>query len=212
MSSSIARPLIRIEIISDTVCPWCYVGKRRLEKAISSYSKTQQVDFQVEWHPFMLDPTLPKSGVDKRQRYVDKFGAQRVEMILPSMTQTGVEEGINFKWGGKVGNTFDSHRAIEWAKKFNKQNELVEILFRKYFEEEQNIGDIEVLVSAANELGLSGAREFLESPELSQEVAESVRKNRNVGGVPYFRVNQKFSMSGAQPADLWHQIFDRFSQ
>merc|ERR1711934_1348358 len=114
----------------------------------------EEYRFEVHWKPFMLDASLPAEGVDKLQRYNAKFGPARVQQMLPHMKRVGEGEGIAFSYGGLIGNTLDSHRMIEWSARFGKQNEMVEELFSRYFEQEQNMGDRRVLAEAAAKVGL----------------------------------------------------------
>jgi predicted DsbA family dithiol-disulfide isomerase len=112
-------------------------------------------NFDVKWHPFELDPTLTKTPVNKLDRYASKFGASRAESIVEHMKNTGKGEGINFSYGGTTSNTIDSHRLIEWATEQGKEDEIVEQLFKLYFEDEGNIGDLEELADAAGKIGLN---------------------------------------------------------
>jgi len=114
--ASAGRKLIRVDVVSDTVWPWCYIGKRRLEKAISLFSG-RNVDFEISWRPFQLNPNASEEGVDKMNYYEMKFGKERTERMIPYMKQIGASENINFSYGGKVANTLNSHRLIEYAKK-----------------------------------------------------------------------------------------------
>lgn len=112
-----AARVITVDVVSDTICPWCWVGKRRFEKGLAAVRKAvnSDVSVQLRWRPFFLDPTLPKAGIDKKTRYAEKFGAQRVAQMLPHMASIGKQEGINFSFGGKTANTTDSHRLMEKA-------------------------------------------------------------------------------------------------
>jgi predicted DsbA family dithiol-disulfide isomerase len=136
----------------------CFVGKRRLEKAISTYQTSHpDTKFDIKWHPFELDPTLTKTPVNKLDRYAAKFGAARVGSLVEHMKQTGKGDGINFSYGGTIANTIDSHRLIEWATEQGKQDEIVEQLFKLYFEEEGNIADHDQLADVAGKIGLDRA-------------------------------------------------------
>lgn len=136
----------------------CFVGKRRLEKAISSYQTSHpDTKFDIKWHPFELDPTLTKTPVNKLDRYAAKFGAARVDSLVEHMKQTGKGDGINFSYGGTIANTIDSHRLIEWATERGEQDEIVEQLFKLYFEEEGNIADHDQLADVAGKIGLDRA-------------------------------------------------------
>jgi len=138
MSTSPPR-IVHIDIVSDTVCPWCFVGKRRLEKALKQLDPLK-VQTEIRWLPFFLNPNAPKPSQNKLEMYKKKFGPERVEQMVPHMKKVGGEEGINFSFGGNTGLTLDSHRLLEYALEkygFVKQNELTEILFSYYFEQEK---------------------------------------------------------------------------
>lgn len=177
-----ATQTIKIDIVSDTVCPWyafcpniyaefalisnvfcyvrCFIGKRRLEKAMQQFKATNpSVTFDVEWHPFQLNPTMSKENpIPKLVNYRRKFGEERTNEFIPYMKGIGQAEGIQFAFDGLTSNTLDSHRLIHWAKQFGKQNELVEELFKDYFERDRNIGDNQVLAEAAGRVGLDQAQ------------------------------------------------------
>lgn len=146
--------VLKIDVISDTVCPWCFIGKRRLEKAMNQFMATHSnVTFDVEWHPFQLAPTMSKTK-PKMEHYIRKFGQERAQAMVPYMKSVGEPEGISFSYGGVIANTLDSHRLIHWSRQFGCQNQVVEELFKDYFEREQNIGDASVLAAAAERAGL----------------------------------------------------------
>ncbi|KAL8847287.1 MAG: hypothetical protein Q9221_007663 [Calogaya cf. arnoldii] len=207
-----------ISIVSDTVCPWCYVGKNKLERAISLY-KSAHPDatdtFSTNWYPFYLNPDAPKTGIDKRQYYMSKFGPQRTPMIFDRLASAGKDVGIDFKFGGKTGNTRDSHRLIQLAKTKGPemQTKVVEELFKSYFEKEEDITSHSVLKSAAEKAGLEEAEinEWLESDkggrEVDREVVEAQMKA--VSGVPHFTIQDKFEIGGAQDPEAFVQIFER---
>src|ERR1700744_5552610 len=149
---------MQIDFISDTVCPWCFIGKRRLGRAIA---QRPNITFDVRYRPYRLDPTVPKGGLD-RQEYMDaKFGknggiaeAQRV------IAAEGAKEGIEFDFAAirRAPNTLDSHRLIRWAELTGVQDEVVERLFAAYFENGEDVGDIRVLADIADVCGMAGAQ------------------------------------------------------
>ena len=182
----------KIDIVSDTVCPWCYVGKNRLDKAIQLHQQTNPDDtFQTTWYPFYLNPDAPKS-IDKAEYYARKFGPQRTQMMQGHLARLGKQVGIDFAFGGKTGNTRDSHRLIQLAKTKGEgmQTKLVEQLFNAYFEAEEDITDREVLIKRAAKAGLdeTEAREWMVSGkggvEVDREVVEAQEKM--ISGVPNF--------------------------
>ncbi|KAI9041502.1 DsbA family oxidoreductase [Aspergillus affinis] len=223
---------ISIQIISDTICPWCYVGFRRLSRAIATHKTTHPADtFTLTWHAFYLNPnstTCP--GVDKTEFYKSKFGADRTAAIFQRLSAVGDAEGITFRYGGRTGNTRDSHRLLWYAGQLEKkeregaapvqsdvvgglQTRVVERLFRAYFEEEKNITDRQVLLEAAQTAGLDRAEveRFLGSEEGGQEVdVEAYRAQRRlVTGVPYFTVQGEYAIEGANEPEAFLEAFDR---
>ncbi|KAF9902424.1 hypothetical protein EC991_004971 [Linnemannia zychae] len=210
-----AGKTIKIDIVSDTVCPWCYVGKKRLEKAITAFKNTpehQNVQFQVDWHPYQLDPSASRVPVKKMDMYASKFGAARAPLIRDRMIQVGQEEGINFSYNGSVVNTLDSHRLINFATARGKQDEMVDELFRNYFEEDK-CGEVPTLIESAVKVGLDGAEveRYLASQEGIQEVLDDIEKAKveGVQGVPNIMINNTYVLSGAQDADTFIEVFNR---
>jgi len=205
--------VVKIDIISDNICPWCYVGKKRLEKALKQVDPNK-AKIEINWRPFFLDPTLPKPGVDKMAHYAKKFGKQRAAQMLPHMKEVGKADGINFSYGGKIGNTMNSHRLVEFAKQKGKQNEMIDTLFAYYFEQERDIADDAVLVEAATKAGLDKAEvtKFLAGDEFRHHVEEDVQKahsDNDVSGVPYFVIDGKYEFSGAQEPEVFTSIFKK---
>jgi len=217
-SSMSSKRIIPIDIISDTIWPWCYVGKKRLEKAIQtakSSSLFDNVDFDVRWRPFELNPDLPSGkGVDKMGYYNSRFGPERVRSMLPHMIQTGASEGIKFSYGGSIGNTFDSHRLIWKARDeggAELQNKVVDAVFKAYFEEEKSLGENSVLEECAKNAGMD-VTDLLEDKsignmEVSHEMKDFKTKYR-CNGVPFFIIDGKHTLSGAQPPDEFLAIFE----
>jgi predicted DsbA family dithiol-disulfide isomerase len=209
---SAGKQVIDIECISDVIWPWCYVGKRRLEQAVALLDSSK-VKVNFVWRPFELDPTLPLVGKNKMEHYYSKFGKQRTDSMIPQMKETGKTAGINFSYGGKVGNTLNAHRVIQLAKQRGKADEAMQAFFTAYFEEERDITDKDVLANAAVESGTCATKEealkFIASNEMRSEVKEEIRQayNEGVSGVPHFIINRKLSVSGGQPAEQWTQIF-----
>ena len=223
---------LKIDITSDNICrefiidtnpwrvffsllAWCYVGKRRLEKALAQIDRSK-VNVSIAWHAFELDHDLPRNGsLLKLDRYKQKFGEARVKQMLPQMTETGKQEGINFSYGGQIGSTFDSHRLLYYVKQQadgeKKQNDLINVLFRYYFEEEQDISDHRILMKAAEQIGLDGnqIKEFLQSNQYVKEVQEEINQSQREGisGVPHFRINDRIELSGAQDRQQFLQAF-----
>mmetsp|Transcript_51558 Transcript_51558/g.83641 ORF Transcript_51558/g.83641 Transcript_51558/m.83641 type:complete len:186 (-) Transcript_51558:285-842(-) len=172
-----------------------------------------KADFSVNWRPFQLNPSAEGGeGVNKMEMYTKKFGADRVKGLLPQMIATGQQDGINFSYGGNVGNTFDSHRLIAFAEKQGKQDAIVEELFRNYFEEEKCLSDQKVLLAAANKVGLTGAEELLAGSMESAEVNADLDRyqgSMGISGVPHFLFNGKHGESGALPSSDLKKIIEQ---
>ncbi|KAF2008507.1 thioredoxin-like protein [Aaosphaeria arxii CBS 175.79] len=207
-----------IKIVSDTVCPWCYVGKKRLEKGIEAYKAKHPESndtFTTTWFPFYLDPTAPRQSVEKRERYIEKFGPARVDMMFDRLAQLGKLEGIDFKFGGRTGNTRDSHRLIQLGKTKGpeRQTRVIEELFAAYFENEKDITNEDVLVQAGVKAGLdeAEARAWLKEgkggPQVDKEVQDAYEQN--ISGVPNFTLNDRFEIGGAQEPAAFVQLFER---
>ncbi|KAK9700255.1 hypothetical protein RND81_08G227300 [Saponaria officinalis] len=212
-TSVTGKKLIRIDVSSDSVCPWCFVGKRNLDKAISS--SKDQFDFQIKWHPFLLNPSAPKEGVNKRDFFREKFKS-RSEQIIARMTDVFRGLGLEYNIDGLTGSTLDSHRLIYYAGQQgdDKQHDLVEELFLGYFTKAKYIGDREFLVESARKVGIEGAAEFLDDPNNGlKEVKEELNKySSDISGVPYFVINDEQKLSGGQPPEAFLQAFQLAAQ
>jgi len=214
-----ASKTLDIQIVSDNICPFCYLGKKKVEAAVAQLPKDVKV--HIEWRPFQLDPMLPAPGVNKLVRYATKFGGQeRVNGMLENMKAHGAKWGINFSFGGNIGNTVDSHRLVEFSKQPAQgggahTDALINALFKRYFEEEQDLSTPDVLVSAAREAGLPASEEelrtFLRSDQLRKEVLGDMASAAEAGisGVPHFIVNGQYAISGAQEPDTFLAVFKK---
>lgn len=198
---------ITVDIVSDVMCPWCYVGKRRLEKALASVAEEIRAD--VRWRPFQLDPTLPKQGIERRAYLENKFGGpERARQTYAAIREAGAEEGIPFAFDAisVSASTLDAHRLIRWAASAGHatQDRLVEILFRMYFTEGRNIGDDETLLEAAREAGMDGAvvEALLKGDADRADVIEEIATAQRMGvtGVPCFILDKRYAVMGAQSA------------
>ena len=208
-----------ISVVSDTVCPWCYIGKRRLESGIAAFLKKHpeqsNATFKISWHPFYLNPNAPKDSIQKEEMYAAKFGPQRANMIFDRLRGAGDEAGIEFKFGGKTGNTRDSHRLLAFAaeKEGDAQDKVVNNLFRAYFEEEKDITDHTVLLDAAKEAGLpeDEVKKLLQSDQEGPTVDNEVMSAQKMGvtGVPNFTIQDMFVVEGAQEPNAFVQLFER---
>lgn len=202
------RETISIDVVSDVVCPWCFVGQKRLDKAIA---KVDGVDVTINWRPYQLDPTIPPEGKDRRRYMLDKFGSEeRISQIHASIMPVGAAEGIAFAFEAiKIApNTLDAHRVIRWAGAAGEdvQGRLVRRLFQLNFEEGKNIGDHAVLVEAAREAGMDAA--VVETLLPTDADREAVRNEiatagrMGIRGVPCFLIEGKYAVMGAQDVDV----------
>ena len=201
------RQTLTIDVVSDVVCPWCYIGKKRLETAIA---ETPEVDVEVRWRPYQLDPTIPPGGKDRREYMVAKFGSEdRIRQMHENIMPLGEAEGIAFAFDDiKVAaNTLDAHRLIRWAgnQGGEVQNKLVTRLFALNFELGQNIGDHAVLVEAARDSGMDGAivESLLPTDADVEAVSTEIGTAASMGirGVPCFLIEGKYAVMGAQDAN-----------
>jgi predicted DsbA family dithiol-disulfide isomerase len=206
MSEQAARPEpFSISVISDVMCPWCFVGKRRLERALA---RLPHIDAMVTWWPFLLDPTIPPEGVDRGEYLRKKFGsADGGEMYL-ALREVGREEGIDFAFDSieRSPNTVDAHRLIYWAGDPRTQDAVVERLFRLYFLEGANISDSDVLAGAAEAAGMDAEdiRARLADDRDRDKILTMVDQTAKAGvnAVPAFVLGGKRAVVGAQPVEL----------
>jgi predicted DsbA family dithiol-disulfide isomerase len=210
MPDARAAPLLTIDIVSDVVCPWCYIGMRRLGLALTRIGQAEpETRLRIRWHPFQLNPDLPPSGVDRREYLEAKFGGpERAAEIYARVRAAGDTVGIAFDFEriATQPNTLDAHRLIAWVQAQADANPLVERLFRAYFLEGQNVGDRSVLAALAGEAGqdAAAARAFLDSGAGADEARAADRKAREtgIGGVPFFIFDGRVAVSGAQLPDV----------
>lgn len=210
MASDTGKKLIQIDVSSDTVCPWCFVGKKNLEKAMEQ--SRDKFDFEVRWHPFFLNPDAPKEGVRKSDFYKAKFGPVQYERVISRMAEIFRGLGLEYDMSGLTGDTMDSHRLIALAghQGYDKQNALVGELFLNYFCEGKYIGDKQVLLDAARKVGIEGAEELFQDPTKGvDEVQEELKKySSGISGVPHFVINDKYQLSGGQPPNVFMRAFE----
>jgi predicted DsbA family dithiol-disulfide isomerase len=210
-----AKPVGRIDVISDAICPWCYIGKRHLERALAILDK-QGLHFTVAWHPFQLNPDMPREGVDRAQYRIAKFGsAERSRQLDERITETACTVGLEFHLDRltRTPNTLDAHRLIRLAGQHGVQDGVVEALFEGYFCDGADIGNAEVLTRLGVEGGLErdDITAMLASDTGLKEVAAADRMARNAGiqGVPSFALQGHVLFSGAVPAEEMAQAFRR---
>lgn len=195
-----------LSVVSDAICPWCYVGKRRLEQAIALMDGVQPV--RVSWRPFELNPQMPKEGIERREYRMRKFGSLERSLAMDAqLTEVGKAVGIDFRYDliKRTPNTFDAHRLIWLSGHLGVQDAMVETLFRGYFCEGRDIGDAAVLAELAATAGINReqAATFLKSNGGAAEVAaeEQVAIRAGLSGVPTFVLGGRVLFSGAQPPE-----------
>jgi predicted DsbA family dithiol-disulfide isomerase len=212
-----AKPKIKIDVVSDVVCPWCYIGKRRLEKAIDQLS--DDYEFEVEYLPFELNPDAAIEGVNQKEYLTKKFGGEaRYNQITNHVTATAAGEGLKFDFAKQSvsPNTHDAHRIIFLAKAEGKQQEVKEAFMKAYFEQGIDLSKKENLISVAASTGLDDKKiiSWLESNEglAEVELAQQMNYQRGISGVPFYIVNNKYGVSGAQPTDAFVKILTQVGE
>ena len=203
---------VSVDVISDVICPWCYIGKRRLEKAITALGDT--INVQIRWHPFQLNPQMPKEGISRKEYRTRKFGSwERSTELDTKVVSVGADEGIHYAFDkiDRTPNTVDAHRLIWLADQHGCQDAVVEALFRAYFTEGRDIGNRQTLFEVCAETGLDRqAVEFmLDSDEGLDAIANAREMSQRYGvdGVPFFIINQKIALSGAQNSEVFVEAF-----
>jgi len=203
---------MEIDIIYDTVCPWCYIGKRRLEKALEA---RPQVKARPKWRPFLLNPEMPPEGIDRTAYLIKKFGSEpRVRRIYGAIGEAGQSVEIDFAFDriGRTPNSVDSHRLVRYADKRGVADEVVEALFVEFFINGLDISDIGVLteIGAAHGLDAGDVMAYLESDDDVQLIYdENAHAHRlGINGVPSFAFNDKFVISGAQEPQVLARVLD----
>ena len=203
---------LRIEVAIDTICPWCYIGKRRLESALQDENITQ---YTLDWRPFLLNPDMPRGGMDRRMYLAAKFGGRdSAQRIYDVIAINGEETGIHFNFDqiATTPNSLDSHRLIRYALRMapERADALVEALFQSFFIDAQDIGDRQVLAAIAAAQGFK--RQDVESYLLSGEDVAAI-ENENlsvhrlgVSGVPCYILNKRYALSGAQEPEILRRL------
>jgi len=204
---------MQIDVVSDTICPWCFIGKRRLGRALI---ERPDIVFDVRWRAFRLDPTIPPEGVERRAYLKAKFGdGERPKAMSEAILAAGESEAIAFAFEriAKTPNTIDSHRLIRWAGSADLQDQMVETLFKAYFEEGRDIGDLDVLVELAGDAGMDTAlvADLLEEGadrEIVEREDETAHR-MGISGVPTFIFANKYAVSGAHDPETLLQVIDK---
>ena len=198
---------LKIEIVSDVVCPWCVIGFRNLKKAIKELEN--ELSFEISWKPYELHPEIPSNGYDKELYMEQKFGSGRGNRAYDEIVSIGKDLGFNFNFfkTKRIPNTFLAHRLLWYAKKMNLQNELSEALFYAYFTEGKDVGSVEILASVASEVGIDKSETitFLKSEKGSKEVEnqEIDSIERSIGAVPTYIINDQYLIQGGQQPETF---------
>ena len=207
--------MVTLDIISDPICPWCYIGKTHLETA------TQRAGFNpfdIHWRPFQLNPDMPKEGMDRKAYLEAKFGKERAEGFYKQIEDTAIEAGLDVRFDliERTPNTFDAHRLIRWSRSTGQQSVLVHSLFIRYFVNGEDISDRDLLLDSAEAIGMD--RDVV-SDLLERDADRELLKNEEaaareigVNGVPTFIVANKHVVTGAQPPELWGKVLEELSE
>ena len=208
--------MIEIDVVSDTICPWCYVGKRRLERALEGFDADE---VRVRWHPFQLNPDLPREGMARAEYVAAKFGgAEAARAVYDRIREAGAEEGIAFAFERmpRTPNTFASHRVVRFAAREGRQDETVEALFRAVFMNGRDIGDFETLVDVGAECGIDpvALAEYLAGAEEADALRAEEERSRRMGvtGVPFFVIGGRYAVTGAQDPAVLRGVLDRVAE
>lgn len=212
-----AQPL-RIDIVSDVVCPWCIIGYKQLQRALLQLEGAFEV--QLYWQPFELNPGMPPEGQDLREHIAQKYGASEAQSknLRAQMTELGNSLGFKFDYfeGMRIYNTFQAHQLLHWAVQLGLQTELKLALFEAYFSRGQNVSDPKLLVAVAARVGLDSeqARQVLESARYAQLVRNEQARwlDKEVHAVPAFFFNEGFPVSGAQEPETFVRVLNRLKE
>ena len=200
------KPL-QIDFVSDVACPWCYIGKKHLEKALESFD-SQPVE--ITWHPYQLDPTIPAEGVSRDEYFAKKFGnIDQIEQIFQRVSGVGEKAGITFNFDKmtKAVNTIPLHKMLHIAREEGTQIELEERFFKAYFTDGVDFSDIEQLIVFMENFGWNRekTKSVLANEEITYNVSQEIKHFQGLGvtGVPFFILNNKYGISGAQPINVF---------
>ncbi len=201
---------ITIDIVSDVACPWCYVGKRRLEAALDQW---KGAPVKIEWHPYQLDPNMPKEGLTRDTYLVNKFGnLDKVKGMTDHLTNVGQEVGINFDFGPNwlAVNTLQLHQLLYVAGQEGFKDALKERFLKAYFEETLHLNNATVLVQIMTEFGWDAKKvnQVIADDNIAYAVKGEIAHYQQMGvsGVPYFIINNKYGVSGAQPSEVFLEV------
>ena len=213
---TVAGKTVKLDIFSDPICPWCYIGKTHLDNALASVPSHP---FVIEWHPFQLNPDMPDAGMDRRDYLEGKFGSkegavQAYAPVVENAKSAGLT--INFEDMKRTPNTLNAHRLIHWAGIDGKQNQAVDSLFYAYFVDARDIGDPEVLGDIADSIGMDAAvvSKLLASDADRDDIKARDAHSRKMGisSVPTFIVANQHAVPGAQQPQMWQQVIAEINE
>jgi len=202
--------MVKLDIISDVICPWCYIAKAHLDKAMT---EVPDHPFTIEWHPFQLNPDMPAGGIGRREYLEGKFGGKdgAIKAYAP-VVQAAEAAGLKIDFDGmaRTPNTLDAHRLIHWAGIEGKQTAVVSALFEAYFVQTRDVGDFDVLCDVADSVDMDAAlvRRLLDSDEDRKMIQDRDKHSREMGvnSVPTFIVANQHAVPGAQPPEMWVKV------
>ena len=202
--------MIRLDIFSDPICPWCYIGKANLDRALEAHAAHR---FAIEWHPFQLNPDMPPQGADRRSYLEQRFGGKQNAVAAYAHVAKAADAAgltINFETMNRVPNTLDAHRLIHWAGLEGRQTVMISTLFRAYFRDGKDIGDKATLATLAGNAGMDAtlAARLLATDSDRADLAarDAHARQRGVTSVPTFVIANQYVLTGAQPVALWGQV------
>ena len=206
---------IKIDVVSDIACPWCYVGKRRLEAALQQW---KGAPVEVNWHPYQLDPSMRPEGMNRNTYWTNKFGSvERVQEMTDHLTEAGKTVGINFDFGDNwlAVNTLQMHQLLNVAREEGFGVEMKERFLSAYFEKTQHLNKPESLYSIAKDFGWDSKKvdAIINDHKIAEKVKAEIShyQQRGVSGVPFFVINDKYGISGAQPSEVFLEAFQSVS-
>ena len=204
--------MIHLDIFSDPVCPWCYIGKAHLDRALASRPGHP---FIIEWHPFQLNPDMPREGRDRAEYLEQKFGGRaKAAAIYARVEQAAIEAGVEIDFGAmkRMPNTLDAHRLVHWAGLEGRQTAVKSALMRAFFREGRDIGDTAVLVAIAGATGMDErvTARLLASDADRDDIAarDADARHKGVNAVPTFLIARQYVVAGAQPPEVWTKVID----
>jgi len=208
------KEAIKVDVVSDIACPWCYIGKHRLESALEQWNGAP---VEVTWHPFQLDPSMPKEGYNRETYLITKFGDRDLTDAMTRITEAGKEENITFNFGDKwlAVNTLPLHQLLHVAGEEGFKAILKERFLKAYFEENLHLNQTAVLVKLMEEFGWEAEKtqQIIDDDNIAYAVKQEIAhyQQKGVTGVPFFIINDKYGISGAQPSSVFLDAFSKVS-